>query len=308
MTSTAYDAHTLSLNEDSNNTIPDEVVTEGEPPKVNGETPSPMPANGGSSENPVDPTPSPAAEAQPLEDLARDAPPKLDTESESPPGPAEGRLEEVKNCFKRIESIEDQIRIRSEAGDFDETEYQKIDELVESLEDARRELNDGNLVVAISKVMRTELQSHQILSVRGFRRLLVVHHLPILSYFLALIAVVSILGLSNFGAQNTVVWGVPTLFIAAGTLGACFRGVWWVCRKITLRQFRVWFVAQYLLAPVIGAFLGSVVFLLINAGAINSNAASEGGHVNTIPTLLAFLAGFNWEWAMEKISGFTKSH
>ncbi len=279
----------------------DEIETSGASTESNDETSTPPPAGGGSSED----------SAEPPESSEQDAAPDPRTEDsgpERPPTRAGAREKKIQDCLKRVETIEDQIRIRSEAGTLTKEDYTEINKLIPSLEETRRDLRAGELEAAMSKLFKAELQSDKILKVRGFRRLLILHHLPILSYYLVVIALVSILGFDRPMESRPDVWGVPVLFIAAGALGACFRGVWWVCRKITQRQFRVWFYAPYLLAPAIGAFLGAVVFLLIHAGAMGTSGADGKTPANTIPTLLAFLAGFSWEWAERRMSAITKSH
>jgi len=205
--------------------------------------------------------------------------------------------------------IEDQVRVRSEAGVLDRARRERVlTELLPELESARRSAHGSDQVKACSAVLRVELLADDILTERGWRRLLIVHHAPILLYYLALVLGIAILGRGADSRATETIWSIPLAYAAVGALGACFRGLWWLSLKIMRQQYRVWFLVPYLLAPMIGAFLGAVVYLLARVGAVGNIGGSDSGPVlDAIPTLLAFLAGSSWEWALARLEALKGS-
>jgi hypothetical protein len=99
------------------------------------------------------------------------------------------------------------------------------------------------------------------------------------------------------GANLTAIY-----VIAWGVIGGILRGLWWLWHNVNKRQYRKVWIIWFISTPFLGGILGAIAYLLIFAGLM---AVSEDK--NKIPNSMlvivtAALAGFNWEWIVERFN------
>ena len=107
----------------------------------------------------------------------------------------------------------------------------------------------------------------------------------------------------GFGRIADEVWGVPIEVLGFGALGATLRGFFWLYRKVQTKTFRPQFTVFHLTAPAIGALFALLTYVLFlgGLGALSAPPVGEAQVEAWLPYALALLAGFSWEWALQRL-------
>ncbi|MEM9554077.1 MAG: hypothetical protein AAGC60_07445 [Acidobacteriota bacterium] len=101
------------------------------------------------------------------------------------------------------------------------------------------------------------------------------------------------------------VWIVPAAAFGFGALGAVLRSLYWLGRKVSLREYRSYAAVSHVGAPFVGALFGGLVYLLVEAGLVALDGPSGGQIENKpVPLALAFLVGFRWQSLLAWIESF----
>ena len=97
---------------------------------------------------------------------------------------------------------------------------------------------------------------------------------------------------------------IPIQAILFGALGGILRGGWALWYRVNRREYRKVWGVWFLLAPIMGGLLGAAIYLAFFVGLVATTQTVD--FTNPQATyLVAFLAGFNWQWAadiLEKVA------
>ena len=85
-----------------------------------------------------------------------------------------------------------------------------------------------------------------------------------------------------------------------GCIGSILRGLWFLKKRVDLKDYENSWAMTFLSAPFIGSILGVVVYLLIIGGLLS--ITQQNLDIKNIFAIIPFsaFAGFNWEWAIEQ--------
>lgn len=194
----------------------------------------------------------------------------------------------------RLEKLEDDLRVASEAGLFGEGNWPRC--IIEHATGARSSLATGQLPHAAQSVLEAELLLDASVRARGIGwRLRFVVQLPLFTFYLSTIALAVAVSAS---AGDVAIWGVPVWAMCLGSIGAVLRGLWFLHYHVSRRSFRAPWLLAHLSAPIVGALLGLLAYLLLMAGLL-SIAGGRARDVDlTLPRVVTFLAGYSWEWLL----------
>jgi hypothetical protein len=210
---------------------------------------------------------------------------------------------EAGDIRKRIEALEDHLRVLLEARLF-EGDSDAAAEIAKKIAEARGQLASGAAAAASSILTGAEEALIERTYKRGTCwRVRNVHQIPLFAYFLVVLG--SLIVVSE-NASGATLLGVPLSIVVLGAAGAVLRGLWWLYRKVTRRQYRPHFLVANLAAPVIGALLAVFAYLLLEAGllSVGQNGESELGGA-PLAQAVAFLSGYSWEWLVERVDKIT---
>jgi hypothetical protein len=108
-----------------------------------------------------------------------------------------------------------------------------------------------------------------------------------------------------FGSR---IWfaGIPYWSLLLGSLGGSVRAIWWLFQHVSRKDFRRSWWLWFMVSPLVGAGLGILTYLAFYATVIASTTSAQ----ITQPWLAMFLcgfAGFNWNWALNRLTAAGKS-
>lgn len=85
-----------------------------------------------------------------------------------------------------------------------------------------------------------------------------------------------------------------------GCIGSILRGLWWLKKRVDIKDYESSWAMTFLSAPFIGSILGVLVYLLIIGGLVS--ITQQNFDIKNIFAIIPFsaFAGFNWEWAIEQ--------
>ena len=228
------------------------------------------------------------------------------------------KADEQANSIKVIEDeaakLESLIEYRSEAGVFKEPNADKFESIVNAIKDARKSAKDDPAEANRQLMIAYNLLHQATLSRSAGWRWINIYAVDIAAYYVVVFALLIVLGLwclLGDGALPEAIWGVPLPVIVFGVFGGILRGLWWLYQKVQNTSFRVQFRIVYFIGPVLAAVLGMLSFFLAGALTLNlDDVATAGstasGQVTPGVNLLAFLAGFSWEWITSRVYKLTQ--
>jgi hypothetical protein len=204
---------------------------------------------------------------------------------------------------ERAETLEDMIRISIENGLFARDD-KDVEALIDAVLQARERIAAGEVDDAASALTKGEHVLHRSLyrPKNYVWRWIHVHQMPLLAYYVVILFCALNVGSGYWAFVAKDIWSLPVAALGLGTLGAVLRGLWWLQRNVGRRSFRMSFTLAYLAAPWIGALFGLFTYLLLLAGVV-SLEGPEGADLNgkVLPLALAFLAGYSWEWVLDRV-------
>jgi len=212
---------------------------------------------------------------------------------------------------KVASQLEAHVHHRSEAGLFIGNDDANVAGLAGEIKKARDLIADDDLAAASEVLLGAYAVLHVAIAGKSlFWRAVHIHALDIYIYLIAWAAALVLAGKACDDAEYSVLWGVPLSVLVFGALGGVLRGLWWITKKVEARILRTQFRPQYYAAPVIAGILGIVAFVLADFLASGlPTAEADGGDGDPRILIgvngLAFIAGFYWEWIIEKIKAAT---
>ena len=216
--------------------------------------------------------------------------------------------------FRRADKLETKLNVASDNGLF-------IDQHVVSYEKILHELTKVFPICLKSSVSPDEyskaityLDTAQnnydtaIQSVNRRKTILYVYAFPTLAYLLAILTVIVTATIWKAPNVSTSIpfLSIPKKIFAAGAVGALLQDIWYLWQRVSQREYRKIWTTLYALSPVLGALLGGVVYLALVTGILVSTGIGTFTSL-TLPILLAIVAGYNWQWAIDTIENIAKS-
>lgn len=204
--------------------------------------------------------------------------------------------------------LEAHVHYRSEAGLFDDSSQTSVAELAAKIKEARELASASKFAEANQVLLATYAELHKAVNTKSWRwKAVHIHALDIYLYTVAVGIGLVYLGLCEQSLTSSTIWEVPLASLAFGALGGVLRSLWWITRKIETRSHRTQFRLQYFASPFIAALLGLGAYLVadfITTG-LTSTPVPPPSDATVEATLgiqsLSFIAGFYWEWIVEKI-------
>ena len=207
-----------------------------------------------------------------------------------------------KHAFRRAELLEDQLRIMTESALFKGELSSHRDRISAKVAAARKSARKGEIDESLELSVQGEALLGDAAMSRSFVwRLTHIHQIPIFAYHVAWFS--ALLYLALIEPDGRTLWGViPGFTPELGAMGAVLRGIWWAGHHVTRRSFRTVFIVAHLGAPVVGALLGVLSYLLYRTGllVLGESTTAEGSF---FPMAFAFAAGFNWQWIVARLEG-----
>jgi len=213
--------------------------------------------------------------------------------------------EELKTkAFDRAEEIEDAFRVLAEQGLFNTGDEPK--RVMDLLTASRKATVKEDWPEALDLATQAELLLDEVLRTRSrWWRATRLHQIPLFAYHAGVLTLLLLAPSIVNDRANLLGWkplGVPSSAAVAGGVGSVLRGLWWLWMKVSQREYRTHFLLAHLATPLIGIVLGIVAYLLVRSGV---QLAGEGpiadGQMTEPVILVALFAGYNWEWALEKL-------
>jgi hypothetical protein len=92
-----------------------------------------------------------------------------------------------------------------------------------------------------------------------------------------------------------------------GLLGAVVRCIYWTTIQANQRTLRRVWATQNVFGPLLGMILGAVIYFLLDTTLVVVTGAKAGTSIGpSVTVVLAFYAGYNWEWALDLIQMLAK--
>lgn len=88
-----------------------------------------------------------------------------------------------------------------------------------------------------------------------------------------------------------------------GIVGGILQGLWYLWINVDKMQLRKVWVMRFVSAPFIGGIMGALVYFLIIGGLLVLSQ-DEGDPRPITLIVAAILAGFNWDWALDRLKDF----
>ncbi len=216
--------------------------------------------------------------------------------------------EALADVEQTAQEFEAHILYRSEAGVFQGSPSVSVADLAEVIEKSRKKASNGDIPEARKLLLTGYSELHKVVLAKSLRwRLLHIHAVDLYLYLAAWTAFLLIMGFYPDKVSKLATWGIPATVLAFGALGGVLRGLWWLTKKVEGRNLRTQFRALYYAAPVLAGILGMLAYLFadILLAGLSVEAGEDGEEELSIGVYaLAFLAGFYWEWVVNKIKDF----
>ena len=203
-----------------------------------------------------------------------------------------------------LESLDQRVNIASENGLFTKRQNKGTFDLLQrhmAKSDTYLKRSPPNTVSANTEVNKAYDVLNEAKEKAGLRwRLQCEYGFPYVVYLFAILAILVALvwvdTLPNSPLLKLNIVPVPKRAFMWGMIGSVLQGLYALWRQVSQRQFRRGWIIWYLALPVIGAILGALMYMAIQFGVV---ATTQSGIRNdTVPLLLAALAGFSWKWSV----------
>lgn len=209
---------------------------------------------------------------------------------------------------KNLEWLSDVLIAQDENGLFDiNSVTTKFAEIQNALDKARKEF--GNVTTDFSDVQTSvekcwNLMNGSINQAPPGYRNRYVHVRPFAS-ILGIVFLGSVVALSFRGDS---IWfaGVPYWAPLIGCLGGSLRGLWWLFRHISRKDFRKTWWFWFIVSPLIGTGLGIFTYFAVLAGVAATTSSATISQSGLTMFLVGF-AGFNWNWALQVLEGLAET-
>ncbi|MBI3860238.1 MAG: hypothetical protein HY296_08445 [Thaumarchaeota archaeon] len=207
---------------------------------------------------------------------------------------------EVTEIRKNLEWLSDALLAASENGLFRFKEVAITFEAVHhALDKARKDFDNGKGDLNETKKSNEECWKllDEALNQAGnpYRNRFI--HVRGIAFLLATTFVAILIGLAWAGTST---WfdTIPYWALLIGGLGGCLRGLWWLFKHVSRKDFRRSWWLWYVISPIVGSGLGVLTYFAVLAAVAattTSTTISQAG----LTMFLAGFAGFNWNWAVQ---------
>ncbi len=227
----------------------------------------------------------------------------------TPSAPMSDEKERLKDLYKRADDLETKLNTASENGLFAHQKEVTHEEILQELMVALKisiqdKITPDDYVKAIEALDRAQNKFDTAIEKVGRgKRLLYVYGVPSAVYMFGILGVIGWVVLS----PPSIFSGLPSFLtipkkvMLGGTVGSVLQGITKLWNDVDERSYRKLWGTWYLLAPFMGALLGSIVYLVFYVGLVSST--QEPNLTNpSLAILIAMLAGYNWEWAQGVLS------
>jgi hypothetical protein len=200
--------------------------------------------------------------------------------------------------------VEDTTRVMVEKGLFG-SRWADLPPILRRLREAWTSLKEGRVPAAREQLGLAEGELSRLIHERsqGWRAINV-HELHLLAFHVAVAALLLNVatGWWIFGRVSPNILGVPKSIYLLGALGGTLRGLYWLHQKVQMRAFRVHFTTSHLAAPLLGALFALLVYVILRGGLVALGGDGSPSLGSFGMPAMALVAGFSWEWAMEKLN------
>lgn len=222
-----------------------------------------------------------------------------------------------KQVLESAQKVENLFLVMMEYGLFSkrETAPANVNVTLTKIAEARKLARSHHLDAARTALSEAECEIYSVIyPIDGkpgpLWRLQRLHQIPLLIYYLVILALILNVASGWFGGMTDNFWGIPSVVFGLGALGAVLRGLYFLHKQVALRIFRSGFVHAHLAAPWIGGLFGIITYLLLQAGLLalgeGQGELSPEETVSPLALCLAVLAGFKWEWIIRRIEGIDR--
>lgn len=136
-------------------------------------------------------------------------------------------------------------------------------------------------------------------------RLVYEHGVPFFAFLLIIIGALAYVWIFHIVRIEDQFLYVPIWAFSWGVLGSVLQGLWSLWQSVSDHWLRKNWLIWYLAIPPIGGLLGAFTYLAFYSGFIAAMGQQKITN-ETVPVLLAGLAGFSWKWAINVLNDLTK--
>jgi hypothetical protein len=221
---------------------------------------------------------------------------------------------DAKQLKSTIDRVDGWTAISAENGLFvkNEDDFKKIQE---SLRESRNALKSPNVDLAKSNeclVFAVKYYSDALSQVSLKWRLLFQYGLDVWVYLVGILATIFFFYYYNIDGLISTTLNIPSLAVDAtiwGIVGSILRGIWHLWRNLNDRSYRRSWRMWFLCCPFLGAIFGAIVYLLIVVGLLIVAESEQVDQTEGSLFVMGFciLAGYNWEWAVQRLDKLSES-
>ncbi len=228
----------------------------------------------------------------------------------------ENKNQKKEELIEKIDDLDVWVSTAIENGLFCVQDDVSVDNILNKLKDARDDIDiekkspldfsqcDYNLSKAAayySQAIASAPLSWRLLNIYA------VHLWAYLIVFLSAIFIFYSFNLLSFIKFEQFEIPIVAVHAAAwGIIGGLLRGLWWLWKNVDDRQYRKVWIIWFISTPFLSGILGAIVYFLLFAGliVISNTQVEDINQVKDINPMLvivlAALAGFNWDWAVNQ--------